>query len=53
MISFPILTMLIVVPAVGALLVASLSNHRPEWVKLTALLTSASVDLGAGKDSLT
>ncbi len=40
MISFPILTMLIVVPAVGALLVASLSNHRPEWVKLTALLTS-------------
>jgi NADH-quinone oxidoreductase subunit M len=39
-ISFPILTMLVVVPTVGALLVASLSNRRPEWVKLAALLTS-------------
>ncbi len=32
--------MLIVVPTIGALLVACMSNRRPEWVKLTALLTS-------------
>ena len=40
MISFPILTMLVLVPAVGAVLVAAFSNRRPEWVKLIALLTS-------------
>jgi NADH-quinone oxidoreductase subunit M len=39
-ISFPILTMLVLVPTVGALLVAAFSTRRPEWVKLTALLTS-------------
>jgi NADH-quinone oxidoreductase subunit M len=39
-ISFPILTMLVVVPALGSVAVATLSNRRPEWVKLTALLTS-------------
>ena len=38
--SFPILTTMIAVPVVGALLVLLLSNRRPEWVKLTALLTS-------------
>lgn len=38
--SFPVLTMLVVVPAVGSLLVAVLSNRRPELVKLTAVLVS-------------
>jgi NADH-quinone oxidoreductase subunit M len=37
---FPILTALVVVPAVGALVLALLSNRRPEWIKLTALLLS-------------
>ena len=41
MTSFPILTSLVLVPAVGALLVALFSNRRPEWVKLTAVLASA------------
>ena len=40
MIPFPILTLLVLVPAIGSLLVAVLSNRRPEWVKLTALLAS-------------
>ena len=40
MISFPILTMLVLVPTAGSLLVAAFSNLRPQWVKLTALLTS-------------
>ncbi|HVE17979.1 MAG TPA: NADH-quinone oxidoreductase subunit M [Ilumatobacteraceae bacterium] len=40
MISFPILTMLVLVPTVGSILVAAFSDHRPEWVKLIALLTS-------------
>jgi NADH-quinone oxidoreductase subunit M len=39
-ISFPILTLLVLAPAAGALLVAMLSNRRPEWVKLTALISS-------------
>jgi NADH-quinone oxidoreductase subunit M len=39
-ISFPILTMLVLVPTIGALMVAAFSNRRPEFVKLTALLTS-------------
>jgi NADH-quinone oxidoreductase subunit M len=38
--SYPILTSLVAVPAVGALLVALLSKNRPEWVKLVAILTS-------------
>jgi NADH-quinone oxidoreductase subunit M len=37
---FPLLTSLVVVPAVGALLVALLGDRRPEWVKLTAALVS-------------
>ena len=40
MISFPILTMLVLVPTAGSLLVAAFSSHRPEWVKLIAILTS-------------
>jgi NADH-quinone oxidoreductase subunit M len=39
-ISFPILTMLVLVPTIGSVLVAAFSNRRPEFVKLTALLTS-------------
>ncbi len=38
--SFPILSMLVVVPAAGALLVSVLHSRRSELVKLTALLTS-------------
>jgi len=37
---FPILTALVLVPMVGALAVILLSNRRPEWVKLVALLSS-------------
>ena len=40
-VSFPILTALILIPALGALLVAMISKSRPEYVKLTAILTSA------------
>jgi NADH-quinone oxidoreductase subunit M len=36
--SFPILSALILVPVLGAVLVAVMSNRRPEWVKLTATL---------------
>ncbi len=32
--------MLVVAPAIGSVAVATLSNRRPEWVKVTALLTS-------------
>jgi NADH-quinone oxidoreductase subunit M len=42
---FPILSMLIIVPAVGALIVALLSRRRPEEMKLVA--TIASVATGA------
>ena len=38
--NFPILTAIVVVPAVGALAVILMSNRRPEWVRLLALLTS-------------
>jgi len=38
--SFPILTALVLVPAAGALLVAILSNRRPEWIKAAAVLVS-------------
>jgi NADH-quinone oxidoreductase subunit M len=38
--SFPILTSLVVVPAVGSLLIALLSQKRPEWIKLVAVLVS-------------
>ena len=40
---FPILTALVLVPALGALAVAVLSNRRPEWVKLAAALLSTLV----------
>ncbi len=41
--SFPILSMLVVLPAVGALLVALMPRRRPETIKLVATLASASV----------
>ena len=37
---FPILSMLIFVPVVGALVIMVLSKHRPEYVRLVAALTS-------------
>jgi NADH-quinone oxidoreductase subunit M len=37
---FPVLTALVLVPAISAVLVALMSNRRPEWVKITALLSS-------------
>ncbi len=40
---FPILSALILVPALGALIVATMSKRRPEWVKLTAVLFSVFV----------
>lgn len=39
-IAFPILTMLVVVPALGALVVSLINRSRAEWVKLAALVTS-------------
>ncbi|HQV57329.1 MAG TPA: NADH-quinone oxidoreductase subunit M [Ilumatobacteraceae bacterium] len=39
--NFPILSMLIFVPFVGAILTALISKRRPELVRLTALLCSA------------
>jgi NADH-quinone oxidoreductase subunit M len=44
-VAFPLLSMLIAVPVIGALLIAVLSNRRPEYSKLVALL--ASVATGA------
>ena len=38
--SFPILTSLVVVPAAGSLAIAALSQRRPEWIKLVAVLVS-------------
>ena len=38
--SFPVLTTLVFAPAVGALLIAIMSNRRPEWIKLMATLVS-------------
>ena len=37
---FPVLTALVLVPVLGAVLVASMSKRRPEWIKLTAILFS-------------
>ncbi len=37
---FPVLSMLIFVPAIGALLITLLSNRRPEFMKLVAAVTS-------------
>ena len=39
-VGFPILTMLILVPLLGSVGVALLSSRRPEWIKLTALVSS-------------
>jgi NADH-quinone oxidoreductase subunit M len=39
-VGFPILSMLVLVPVFGAALVAVLSARRPEFVKLTAVLSS-------------
>ena len=36
--SFPILTMLVLVPLLGAVLVSLLSKKHGEWVKLAALV---------------
>jgi NADH-quinone oxidoreductase subunit M len=38
--SFPILTALVLVPAAGSLVIALLSERRPEWIKLVAVLVS-------------
>ncbi|HNJ98260.1 MAG TPA: proton-conducting transporter membrane subunit, partial [Ilumatobacteraceae bacterium] len=40
MTDFPILTLLILVPAIGAVLVALIANRFPDVVKVTALTTS-------------
>ena len=37
---FPILSMLVVLPVVGAAVVALMSSRRPEWIKLVAAVTS-------------
>jgi NADH-quinone oxidoreductase subunit M len=39
-VNFPILTMLVLVPAIGAVIVALISNRQPDVVKITALLVS-------------
>ena len=41
--SFPILTLLVLVPAIGSALVALLSNRQPDLVKIVSLLTSVLV----------
>ncbi|MFM7263917.1 MAG: Fe-S-binding domain-containing protein, partial [Acidimicrobiales bacterium] len=38
--SFPVLTVLVLVPVLGALLVSLLSDRRPEYVRLAALASS-------------
>ena len=38
--SFPILSALVVLPLVGSIVVALLGKSRPEWVKLGALVSS-------------
>lgn len=40
MIEFPILTLLVLVPAVGAAVVAMISKRQPDLVKVTAMITS-------------
>jgi NADH-quinone oxidoreductase subunit M len=39
-VSFPLLTVMVLLPAIGALVVAVMSTRRPEWVKLTGLVFS-------------
>ena len=38
--NFPVLTAIVLVPAIGALLITLLTKRRPELVKLTAILFS-------------
>lgn len=38
--AFPVLTVMVLLPAIGALIVAALGKRRPEFVRLTALLFS-------------
>ena len=38
--NFPILTMLVILPLVGSIVVALLGSSRPEWMKLSALISS-------------
>ena len=38
---FPVLTAIVLVPAIGAVVIAVLSKRRPEFVKLVAILISA------------
>jgi NADH-quinone oxidoreductase subunit M len=47
-VTFPILSALILVPLLGAVIVTLLSNRRPEYVKLAALIIS----VGTGAMSL-
>jgi len=42
-VGFPLLTMLVIMPMIGSIIVALLSRRRAEWVKLTALVTSVFV----------
>ena len=42
-VSFPILSALILLPVLGSLIVAVLSNRRPEYVKLAASLFSVGI----------
>ena len=38
--NFPILTALVILPLIGSLVVALLGHSRPEWMKLSALISS-------------
>ena len=38
--NFPILTMLVILPVIGSIVVALLGKSRPEWMKLSALISS-------------
>ena len=40
--NFPILTLLVVLPVIGSIVVALLGGSRPEWMKLAALISSVS-----------
>ena len=40
--NFPILTLLVVLPVIGSIVVALLGGSRPEWMKLAALVSSVS-----------
>ena len=40
--NFPILSLLVVLPVIGSMVVALLGGSRPEWIKLAALISSVS-----------